>query len=1180
MFMSNDNAWDDPFQRYSARLADLAATDPQIGSLLPEPAVTQAARRPGLSCDKVIATYLEGYSHRPALGQRAYDAVRCKTTGATMRHYRNEFLAITYGELHDRIKALAMVWRTHPCCSVGPGDCVCIMGFAGSDFATLDMACAYAKAVAVPLSGSASEEDLVAILDTVQPAVLATRIQDLALCVSHALRQDSIKCIIVFDCDQRMDDEAETLALAGKRLQNDKPAVKVCTLGALIQFGSRQTFSFLPAEPGEQDRLAMVMHTSGSTGTPKGACITARALKNTWQGDPNKLPKVSVIMQPFNHNMGRNELCETLSSGGTACFTLQPDMSTLFDDIRLARPTSLVFIPRVLELIYQYFQTEVARRLRHGQGERTSVEHAVMRDMKAGFLGDRLLAGAVASAPIADTVLQFVANCFDIHLVNGYSTTETASGGLAINGKINREIVLDYRLDDAPELGYFNTDTPHPRGEFCVKTKFGIKEYYKQPEATAQLFDAHGFSRTGDIVEEYAPGYIAIIDRKKNIVKLSQGEYVALGPLGKIFEGGSAVIDQVYLHGNSRRSFLLAVVVPDMDAVRETFGSDVDDATLEAFIKKELYRIGRQENLKRFEVPKDIILEKEPFTRANGLLSSVNKYLIPALRRKYGPALESLYEQHEQHEKEARHTLAGIDGASGVEETIAALLKLVLKRDFSGNDEQKNFYELGGDSLAAVLFSMHLEDTFGVRIAADAILNPGANLRLWAALVQASRARNSTAASFDSIHGDTAQVVCSKDLQIEQFLESRNVRNAAALPSANTPPQWVVLTGANGFVGHALCFAWLRTLANHGGKLTCIVRAPSDTAARERLEARFEAADRGVASRFAALAHKHLEVLAGDISQPYLGVGRDTFQRLADSADHICHAGALVNHRLGYRHLFGPNVTGTSEVLRLALCTRKKPVTFISTIGVNDLVDAQAQPHEQAELQPELHLSDAYAAGYIASKWGAEQLLASAHRLADLPVRIFRCDLVLPGQHYSGQINSNDFLSRLLCSILATGLAPDSFYDGPCREDASVSCFAGVPVDALADVIVGAAFSQHDGIIVYNACNYSQGGISLDTFVQWIASAGYSIRKTASYADWLAQIAARLDSLPLKHKQQSIAGMLDAFSKPFSAEPDQPDCQNFKQLVRQLQNGNDLPRITQACFHDYLRSLERLLAQE
>ena len=86
--------------------------------------------------------------------------------------------------------------------------------------------------------------------------------------------------------------------------------------------------------------------------------------------------------------------------------------------------------------------------------------------------------------------------------------------------------------------------------------------------------------------------------------------------------------------------------------------------------------------------------------------------------------------------------------------------------------------------------------------------------------------------------------------------------------------------------------------------------------------------------RFRDLAAEHLEVLAGDIGEPNLGLDEATWNRLAESVDLIVHPAALVNHVLPYNQLFGPNVVGTAELIRLAITGRIKPVTYLSTVAV------------------------------------------------------------------------------------------------------------------------------------------------------------------------------------------------------------------------------------------------------
>lgn len=123
----------------------------------------------------------------------------------------------------------------------------------------------------------------------------------------------------------------------------------------------------------------------------------------------------------------------------------------------------------------------------------------------------------------------------------------------------------DIKLIDAPELGYFTTDCP-PRGEICVKTPSMIDGYFKNPDATAQKF-IDGYFLTGDIGVMAAGDKVRIIDRKKNIFKLAQGEFVSPERLEMMFVGASCCISQMYVYGNSLWSNILAIVVPESKEV-------------------------------------------------------------------------------------------------------------------------------------------------------------------------------------------------------------------------------------------------------------------------------------------------------------------------------------------------------------------------------------------------------------------------------------------------------------------------------------------------------------------------------------------------------------------------------------------------------------------------------------
>ena len=95
-----------------------------------------------------------------------------------------------------------------------------------------------------------------------------------------------------------------------------------------------------------------------------------------------------------------------------------------------------------------------------------------------------------------------------------------------------------------------------------------------------------------------------------------------------------------------------------------------------------------------------------------------------------------------------------------------------------------------------------------------------------------------------------------------------------------------------------------------------------------RLDKTFDSGDPKLLRHFQELAADHLEVVAGDKGEANLGLDQQTWQRLADTVDLIVDPAALVNGVLPYSELFGPNVVGTAELIRIALTTKLKPYTL------------------------------------------------------------------------------------------------------------------------------------------------------------------------------------------------------------------------------------------------------------
>ncbi|HWS94265.1 MAG TPA: thioester reductase domain-containing protein, partial [Mycobacterium sp.] len=378
-------------------------------------------------------------------------------------------------------------------------------------------------------------------------------------------------------------------------------------------------------------------------------------------------------------------------------------------------------------------------------------------------------------------------------------------------------------------------------------------------------------------------------------------------------------------------------------------------------------------------------------------------------------------------------------------------------------------------------------------------------------------------------------------------------------------------------LGRFLGLEWLQGLADSGGTLVCVTRGADAAQARRRIEAAL-GSDTELLDCFRTLAEGHLEVVAGDISEPHLGLDEATWQRLSQTVDLIVHPAAHVNHVLPYHHLFAPNVVGTAEIIRLAITARLKPIHYISTMGVSavahQLVDEDTDIRRAV---PACTVNDRYANGYGISKWAGEVLMREAHDLCGLPIAVFRPGMILADSRYAGQLNVPDIFTRLLFSLVATGVAPRSFYraDDVAGGQGRRPHYEGLPVDFLADAIAAIGPQHGSSFDTYNTTNPHDDGISLDTFVDWIIDAGYPVEKIDGYASWLSRFETAMGALPERQRAQSVFTVLDVYREPMTAVAGSPIPGERFQTAVQV-SGRTIPHLSKELIEKYLADLEQL----
>ncbi|MFI9310625.1 carboxylic acid reductase [Streptomyces triculaminicus] len=1150
------------------RNAHLYAIDAQFRDTAPLDDITEAIRRPGLPLAALVATVMKGYADRPALGERATAPVTDAQTGRTTLRLLKRFDTLTYRELWERVGAVASEWRHHPEHAMGPGDLVAVLGSTSAEYTVVELACIRSGVVSVPLQAGASALHLAPIVEQTGPRLLVVDVHHLEVATEVAENAPSLGRIIVIGHRSEITAHQEELDSARGRLAAQDRGVTLDTLASVIDRG-RMLPSLAEVPDGSAaDALSALIYTSGSSGIPKGAMYTERLVRQFWiDFVPGRAVRPSIVLNylPLSHMMGRGVLFGTLAKGGLACFTASSDLSTLFEDLSLVRPTEFLMVPRICDMLFQYYRAELSRRT-EPDGDATE---QVMEELREKIMGGRLLWAVSASAPPSDELTAFVENCLHVRLFDGYGSTE--AGIVSLDGRVLRPPVTDHKLADVPELGYFATDSPHPRGELLIRSDRLVPGYFRRPDATAEAFDEDGFYRTGDIMARVGPDALRYVDRRSNILKLSQGEFVTVSRLETLFSG-SPVVRQIFLYGNSARAHLLAVVVPTKDALDR---ADGDPRRIRPVLRESLRKLATEAGLNSYEIPRDFLIESEPFTQENGLLSGVRKPLRPALTKRYGEHLEALYTELSHREADELRALRRLGPDQPVPETVLRAAQALLGQQKGDVEPGARFLDLGGDSLTALSFSQLLKEIYRVDVPVDVVINPVNTLRRVADHIERALASEHRRPTADSLHGPDATPLDAADLRLDAFLDARTIaraeRPAGPLPAART----VLLTGANGYLGRFLCLEWLERVAERGGTLVCVVRGSSAETARARLDEAFDSGDPELMERYRKSAARHLHVIAGDIGEPNLGLDDMTWQRLADTVDLIVHPAALVNHVLPYDQLFGPNVRGTAELIRLAVTSRIKQFTYLSTVAV--VFGNEAAADESADIRTACRTRDLegdYADGYAASKWAGEVLLREAHETFGLPVAVFRSNLILAHPSYRGQLNIPDVFTRLLLSLLATGVAPGSFYargtgDGSAHYDA-------LPVDFTARAITSLGDDAREGHRTYNVVNPHEDGISLDTFVDWLVTAGHPLTRVQDHAEWLDRFETALRGLPDHQKQHSLLPLLHAFAEPEKPLPGSAlPADRFRAAVRAaaLDEENDIPRLSPALITKYVADL-------
>ncbi|KAL3827751.1 hypothetical protein ACJIZ3_016553 [Penstemon smallii] len=472
---------------------------------------------------------------------------------------------------------------------------------------------------------------------------------------------------------------------------NEEQKNKTATMGIkpyswseFLNMGRENPSEILPPQP---SNICTIMYTSGTSGDPKGVILTHENISTNIRGidifmeqfeDKMTTDDVYISFLPLAHILDRM-IEEYFIHKGASIGYYHGQINEIRDDLMELKPTFLAGVPRVFERIHE----GVLKGLEELNWRRRKIFDMLYKNklywMTRGYkqkdaspladllafrkvknrLGGRLRLIVSGGAPLGREIEEFLRVTSCAFVVQGYGLTESCGlttlgfpDDMDLIGTVGSPFVYsEIRLEEVPEMGYNPLGEPS-RGEVCIKGKTGFAGYYKNPELTCEVL-TDGWFHTGDIGEMLPNGIVKIIDRKKNLIKTSLGEYVAVEYLEKVY-GITPMVEDIWVYGDSFKSMLVAVVVPNEEAIKKwgqqngqkesSFLGLCSLDKLKDHIIIELKLTAERNKLRGFEHIKGVIVEPQLFELSEKeLVTATLKKRRDRLLKHYKVEIDALY---------------------------------------------------------------------------------------------------------------------------------------------------------------------------------------------------------------------------------------------------------------------------------------------------------------------------------------------------------------------------------------------------------------------------------------------------------------------------------------------------------------------------------------------------------
>ena len=437
----------------------------------------------------------------------------------------------------------------------------------------------------------------------------------------------------------------------------------------------------------QPDTIMTICYTSGTTGNPKGVMLSQRNLISVLETviDGGSIPvdeyAAHISFLPLAHIFERMVISGFMGIGAKVGFISGSVKTTLMEDIKYFGPTLLFTVPKVLQTIrnkvfdgfnklsgwkkklaYTAYYTKLDNYKKYGIVTHAVYDFLIFKKIREMF-GNRIKTVLCASAPLRKELADDFKVFLSVPVVEGLGMTELSGSPFCTNyndytnftaGGVNWGARM--LLKSVPDLGYTADDEIEgikcPAGEMCLKGPLVFHGYYKNDEENKNCFDEEGYFHTGDVGRIF-PNYgngLKIVDRVKEIFKLSQGEYIIPAKLESVYSK-SVYVSQIMIYGNPTKNKIIGIIIPDKKKCADELNMSVEDLVkdnknkdLINLILKDLEKLAKEAEFNGLEKLKYIIVDFEEFTNNNNCLTPTMKIIRKNVEKKYKEKIDNLYD--------------------------------------------------------------------------------------------------------------------------------------------------------------------------------------------------------------------------------------------------------------------------------------------------------------------------------------------------------------------------------------------------------------------------------------------------------------------------------------------------------------------------------------------------------